>query len=330
MIQLQEDSVVYVACPGNVATGGPELLHQMVHKLTLGGARAKVYYYTCRDRERPTPAAYVRYGTEHVLEIEDHPRNVLVVPEIAGDLLMRNRRTRAVMWWLSVDNYYKETYVSRAYWRRRLAVLLRRHKYYLEKHQARDVTHFYQSEYARRFLAERGIQEKGMYPLSDYLNAVYVEGSEHVEYSRKEDIVLYNPLKGVEFTRKVMSRTPELTWIALAGMTPAEVLGWVQRAKVYVDFGEHPGKDRFPREAAINGCVVLTSRFGAARFHEDIPIPGKYKFDAVDANIAAIGASLADVMRNYRTLVDDFGEYRAVIARQEMDFERDLWRIFGK
>jgi len=39
-IKIQENTKIYVACPGNVATGGPELLHQL-------GLKAFMFYMGC-------------------------------------------------------------------------------------------------------------------------------------------------------------------------------------------------------------------------------------------------------------------------------------------
>ena len=36
---------IYIACPANVATGGPELLHQLCHKLRKKGYISYMYYY---------------------------------------------------------------------------------------------------------------------------------------------------------------------------------------------------------------------------------------------------------------------------------------------
>ncbi len=64
----------------------------------------------------------------------------------------------------------------------------------------------------------------------------------------KEDIIIYNPTKNDEFLGEIMSQTPKLTWKPLEKMTPQQVAGWMNRAKLYIDFGYHPGKERMPRE----------------------------------------------------------------------------------
>jgi hypothetical protein len=32
-------------------------------------------------------------------------------------------------------------------------------------------------------------------------------------------------------------------------MTLQEIAGWMKKAKVYIDFGFHPGREKMPREA---------------------------------------------------------------------------------
>jgi hypothetical protein len=41
MLKIKENTVVYVACPGRLKTGGPELLHQLVNKLNSFGVNSK-------------------------------------------------------------------------------------------------------------------------------------------------------------------------------------------------------------------------------------------------------------------------------------------------
>ena len=84
-----------------------------------------------------------------------------------------------------------------------------------------------------------------------------------------------------------------LDWVPIENMTPREVGELLASAKVYVDFGEHPGRDRIPREAALAGCVVITGTRGSAGNGIDIPIPSEYVIgedspDAVNRIVAAI------------------------------------------
>lgn len=115
--------------------------------------------------------------------------------------------------------------------------------------------------------------------LSDYVNDIYLAGEEAALREKKEDVVLYNPKKGAAFTKALREMAQDLRWVPLIGMTTEEMRSCMSKSKVYIDFGNHPGKDRIPREAAISGCIVITGKRGAAAFAEDVCIPETYKFD---------------------------------------------------
>lgn len=57
-------------------------------------------------------------------------------------------------------------------------------------------------------------------------------------------------------------------------------------SNVYVYLGNHASKDRFPREAIICGCCIITSMAaGSAWFSQDVPIDFSYKFKIKNDNI---------------------------------------------
>ena len=109
--------------------------------------------------------------------------------------------------------------------------------------------------------------------------------------------MLYNPKKGIEFTRQLIEAAPDLNWVPLENMSNEEVRGKLKTSKVYIDFGDHPGKDRFPREAAISGCCVITGKRGSAAY-DDVPIP------------------------------EDFDGYRSTIKAEKNKFIEDVRSIF--
>ena len=97
---------IYVACPANSATGGPELLHQLVYELKKMNYNAFIYYYRRQDNLNPVHEAYVKYNITYTDVIEDVKNNVLIVPETNTKLLYQYSNIQKVIWWLSVDNYY--------------------------------------------------------------------------------------------------------------------------------------------------------------------------------------------------------------------------------
>ena len=132
--------------------------------------------------------------------------------------------------------------------------------------------HFVQSSYAKDHLSMRGLESEF---LSDYLNPIHFNQSSKI----KEDIILYNPVKGAKITKGLISANRDFTFIPLEKLSNIQVQDLFKRAKLYIDFGNHPGKDRMPREAAMADCCVITGKRGSANNSIDVPIPQKYKLD---------------------------------------------------
>jgi hypothetical protein len=98
----------------------------------------------------------------------------------------------------------------------------------------------------------------------------------------------------------------------------------MQSSKAYVDFGEHPGKDRIPREAAANGCCVITNQKGAAANDKDVPIPEKYKFEDPSVDADKVSALLHSICDDFKTHQDDFASYRDMIHSEKQKFDEDV------
>ncbi|MCM8776202.1 MAG: hypothetical protein NC930_07645, partial [Candidatus Omnitrophica bacterium] len=101
ILKLTPESKIYVLCPSQVATGGPEAIHQLVHELRVLGYDASIVYSPQVDE--PTPAAYRHYGINNVWEIDDKPLNLLIVPEVWADRVKEFSNMQKAIWWLSVD-----------------------------------------------------------------------------------------------------------------------------------------------------------------------------------------------------------------------------------
>jgi len=188
--------------------------------------------------------------------------------------------------------------------------------------------HFVQSFYALNFIKNRGIVQDKIYYLSDYLNKSFLETQ--TDLSKKENIVTYNPKKGFSFTKKIIYSAKDIKFVPLSNMSRGELIKTLQRAKVYIDLGNHPGKDRIPREAAILGCCVITGKRGSAAFFEDVPIPDEYKFEDREVNIPKIIEKIEDCFENFEERNKDFDYYREVIKNEPQKFLEDLKKIFAK
>lgn len=305
----------YVCCPPHGATGGTELLHQAACKLRQLGVDAEIYYYIPFEGN-PVAPRFEKYAVPWVARLEDGAGSVVIVPEAASYLLYRFPAAVKVLWWLSVDNFYASRRGWRS-WLKRLTGI----RYYDFGRMDRLI-HAVQSHYASDHLAKKGMADAVF--LSDYLGSDFITNATGEADVAKDDVVLYNPRKGVEFTQELMASAPEVEFFALDGMTPLQLSEKMRRSKVYIDFGNHPGKDRIPREAAVSGCCVITGLQGSAAYHEDVPVPARYKFDQGKRDFSAIRQCIADIFANYAERRHDFDEYRRMIMAEEAKFDADL------
>jgi hypothetical protein len=234
--------------------------------------------------------------------------SAVVVPEIWPHLLSTFQAARGYYWWLSLD--YGLTAMQKVdglgHLRKTCAVSL------------------CQSAYALEHLEKAGVDS--LYPLSDYTFVPSVR--RYDKTSARKDIVLYNK-KGEDFAVTVRNAAPHLEFQLLAGMSREEVRQAFKTAKVYMDFGPHPGKDRMPREAVALGCYVIVGRRGAAANARDVPIPPHYKFPADASSVDAVIRQLERILRGDPEVADDFAYYRRTILFEEREFRLQVKRIFG-
>lgn len=356
-VEIYPTTKIYIACPAHVATGGPELLHQLgYHLINDLNTKAYMYYYNFDPSKAAEPVCsdYKHYNVPYVTSknsITDRPEDILIVPEIfpALRLLQDFSKLRRGVWFLSVDNYYfSRIKITDYLFRRALNKFARRFlkregplfdifsedalsklskKYDYTRDELLKMADFYMVN------SFRGLdwfsKLSPLYYLSEYLSTEFLRTK--VDVSRKENIVAYNPKKGFSFTKKIIAelkKNSDISTIPLVNMTRQQVIETLGRAKVYIDFGNHPGKDRLPREAAILGCCVITGKRGSAGNDLDVPIPKEYKFKDRIENIPAIVEKIVDCIQNYEKRRLDFEEYRKVIQKEPEKFLEDLKKIF--
>lgn len=307
---------IFVVCPGGLVTGGPELLHQLVHALREEGRDATIVYHPFRDGWQ-TPAAYERYGCPVAAQVPDADDCAVVVPEVLTRELYRLKRTRHVVWWLSVD-YYLGVRNSIDGWIKAL-----RRPFTSDIPAPESAVHLFQSAYARDFVRARfGVPG---FMLSDYIAPDYREPPGAIA---RRDAVAFNPKKGIEYTRRLMRRCPDIEFVPLQGMTRRAMRDALDASKVYIDFGTHPGKDRIPREAALRGAVVLVARRGAAAHAEDVPIPDADKISLGRRAIPQLEERIRAVFAAYEPRRQAQDGYRAAIANEPALFREQVRAAF--
>lgn len=324
---------IYVVCPAYLKTGGTELAHQLVKLYIDEQIDAQIAYVDVEKFKNPLNPAFEEYIINwiDIHEIEDSEDNVIVFPEFYTEYLSRFNKAKKVIWWMSVDNFEMRNGFRGA---RKFFSFEKVLKWWLKgnlKNLSENIKladlHVYQSEYARLYLKEHGVEN--VLPLSDYINDVYFE-EETTDVIERKNNVLYNPKKGIEFTKKIIKAFPELSWIPIENMTTQEVRDLLQKSKVYIDFGNHPGKDRFPREAVSSGCCIITGKRGSAGNSIDVLISEDYKFDDATENVQAIGNRINDCLEQYDKRVLDFRAYLERTKNEKMQFYKEAMALYNE
>lgn len=331
-LQVYKDTIIFVVCPAHFATGGTEALHQLHFKIHRNGFKTVMYYVDVeKDRGSPIPERYKDYNVSYVTKVEDSGAHIIIVPETYSNLLHGFNMIRKAIWWLSIDNYFKRTPSKPFKW---INSMLRKafgrtcadfFGFQGSAFRSSAYSHFTQSRYAYDFLVAKGVSN--LYMLSDYLTVEYLRDMTQLE---KRNRVLYNPIKGIKNTKVLLEASPNIDWMPLKDMSLTQVKDSLASSKVYIDFGHHPGKDRLPREAAINGCCVLTGREGSADNAVDIAIPDAYKFRNVKQQKEEIIALIEQCFEQYELHRKNFLLYVEKIQSEEQIFEQEILGIFQK
>lgn len=326
--------MIYIVSNGNKETGGPETLHQIANILIKHGYDASMAYYNPKSYK--TPKRYEKYNVPITTSIIDSNDNILIVPESLTHILSRYKRIKKCIAWLSVDYYILSDPNTLIKYRMEangwpkilyplaFAVLLAKNKIQFSRYKFQDnglYVHTYNCEYVKRFLLEHGIKPQRTLYICGPLNDVFFEKAKHVNITKKGNYILYNPTKGMKFTKRVIDYCNEkrlnVRFVPLMNMSADDVSNWMAKAKVYIDFGEFPGPERIPREAVMMGCNIITSRNGGAGNDIDVPIPSFLKFEDKEENLEKIYETIVKMIESYDEYYHYYDEYRLKVKNQK-------------
>ena len=294
---------IYLYCPPKVATGGTELLHQYCKSIRELGVDAYVWYRGAAG-DGLTPDDFLEYGCPTCTDYEVSKDAVVLLPEIFAGLAPTFKRV--CICWESVDNY-----VSR---------------FGNEAPKDPGLIHIWQSYYSYEFLKPQ-VDPDNLIRVTDYINKAYTEEL-HDRFTPRADVVLYNPVKGYEITEQIIRRCQGIKFIPIKGMRRAEIVDLMKHSKLYIDFGNHPGKDRLPREAAACGMNIITGRRGGAKNQMDIRIPEIYKMDTDDMD--GIAWMVRKSLENYERYFNDYEAYRTVIRNEKELCDAHIERMLNE
>lgn len=305
----------FIACPANLATGGTELLHQLSWHLSNRGIENYMLYCNANPKVSPTEDTFMKYQVKYVTSFIDDEQSVLILPETWAEMADICKRGVIVLWWLSVNGYINVYNDS----------IRQQDKYDIFGLRSRtNLIHFAQSRYAYDFVRSE-LNISNVLFLKDYINDEIVQlGKENNTKTFKENICLYNPKRGAQNLEQIKKHCrSDIEWVALQGLTPNQMAALMCRAKVYIDFGTHPGKDRIPREAAVCGCCIITNKEGSAAYAEDVGIPEEYKFSDMK-DYDHVLETIYDLIDNYDQKVGNYKTYVTSILNEKKEFEEEI------
>ncbi len=307
--------MIIIFCPRSNATGGTELLHQLGYKLRLFGYDARINYFGDEDGRPRTHPYFEKYRVPEIDKIVDERENIFIYPESVASSFESIKSqlplSKHVLWWLSVDNAEMTSDLER------------------EISGDNSLIHFVQSYYALDYVRNvLSIPNERLFYLSDYINNNFLNMDSSGD---RDNIVLFNPRKGFERTARLIGNSDmtRINWRELAGLAPDAIPGILQKAKVYIDFGNHPGKDRFPREAVSCGCRIITGRKGSAANDRDIPIPDQFKVSD-DLKDDVILDRIYALVDEYEQTGKYYEDYKKMIDEEFHEFEADVLSVFSK
>lgn len=316
---------ILVVCPANTVTGGPEALHQLAAHMIALGLPAYMVYMPFNEFFEP-PTVYQKYKVP-VATFVDERGTLVVFPEVYPMQALAIKNADAALWWLSLENFLERRHIS--WFRDKLRYykrVIKGERPLLGARSLKNLIHFSQTEHSTQYLRSCGIEPV---PLIDSINEDFLTDKFLGKTSHKKNIILYNPSKGKKVTAALIKDNPQWDFLPLQGLKPRELSERLYEAKLYIDFGHHPGRDRMPREAAMHGCCLITGILGSAGNEVDLPIPTKYKLDALKPNFLSSFKLLAeDIFNNFDLHSGNLKTYRAWLKNEPLVFKRQIADYF--
>ncbi len=141
---------------------------------------------------------------------------------------------------------------------------------------------------------------------------------------------VYNPTKGYSLAKSFMDLFSDYSYFPLKNFSEHEILMHLDSAKVYIDFGEFPGKDRIPREAISRGCIIFIHNQNCATDYDSFPLDEYFKFSNEDVINGTLAQKVDFAFENYNDLKkQQFSMYDSVCKEQSF-FKEQVKNLFKK
>lgn len=304
------ENKVYIKCPPQLVTGGPEFLHQVCAGLRENGIDAYMFYENCSSTPSPQASCYTaRYNNPWTTFIPETPAAALIVPEIYVEDLFQTKYysfTKFILW--ESVNFYLTT-IGEA----------------LLNFFPPNTIHLSPTKYADEYLSFAHEPKENIITVTDYISKEFLNLKKIS--TPKENLITYYVPKGNQFTSIIVEELKKkynYTYLPLEYYSTEELIDILSRSKVFLDFSYFPGKNRMHREASICDNIIFTSNLGAAKYKEDVNIKNEYKFNPVGNNLKAAEDKIHDCIENYDKYILDFKEHKEESLKEKEIFDKNI------
>ncbi len=320
-----------ILVPAGVRTGGPEACHQLCDTLLAQGFDASIWFLDEADlrnlqqrlQRGPSLAAtgcevgsknatipeYAHYRVSEFTRFQSGEMVTFVIPELFVWALPAFIGLPVLVWWLSVDNAFGAlSMINLNFLRTPL------------------VRHAAQCEYVSAFTASLGLCAS---PLSDY--TVIPEGHRIPLVERPRRVAFNAGKKNIfdmnHLGQQLQATCPGVELIPLVNMAREQVFELFGAARLYVDLGNFPGKDRMAREALALGANVVIASAGAGSSGIDHPWPECYRLDP--HRTEALAALIGHMVNHPDVHVPLFDKARENIRGERSVFQEQVLALFS-
>lgn len=276
-------------------SGGPENAHltcSLINSMSIDKFLAYIVYIDKPNLNNIYPEID-NVNICHLDGIIDQPSNVIIICEIFCASRLRSElqilHCQIVVWWLSFINASIN--------------------YTLSNVNHSHVMHAFHSYYEYAMVLPHLSKNQKYFFLTDYLADEYLNVESTAFIDQKENIVCFNGHR--DYLCKIICEENDIQYISIKNMNRTQVNQTLQKCKIYVDLGTHPGKDHLPREAAMYGCIVITNKSGSAAYFEDVPIEEKITFPA------ELPPLIQKMMNDYERYYTKQEHYRKIIKNEK-------------
>lgn len=336
---------IIIFCPGDIISGGVNSLHNLCSLLVRNGFNATMYYFNAKP-DIINSHQIISYNVNRYDGKIDEPDQIIIVPETMIEILTTFSKAKKIIYWLALKYYFKNPPWRPPFHIKPVRKLISCRSYYgysggiLESAKRKlnefskskfniwteDYIHISNSHFVANYCMHRGAK-KSFVLLNPIRNEFY---NKEANLNSRTETILFGPKTPkllVLFARIFLK---EFKIIQLRHIPFKKVYKLMSKSLVFAEFGNNPGRDRMPREAAMLGCIVFMNTRGSNALKEDYNIDNQYKIIDKLINYPHIIKEIRKAAQNYKIQISDFDQFRKQLKNEKANFDNEVKSVFSK